>query len=127
MSVNQKEIVEVLKIEWKKLWQERLNDNVSAESVAVQDYDQLFVDKGTIIHAIRDFKALYFKEILEEHKVKNAERYFPPDLRVGGWTKFVRTNITGQKTQRKRDANFCACEKEEKKQLKQNGRGWLHV
>ncbi|MGO8805796.1 MAG: hypothetical protein ACLQO7_04210 [Candidatus Bathyarchaeia archaeon] len=127
MSVNQKEFVEELKIEWKKLWQERFDDGIRAESVAVKGYDQLFVDKGTIINATRDFKALNFKEIFEEHQVKNAERYFPPNPRVSGWMKFAKTKITDQKKQRKRDAHFCARENKENKQLKQSGRGWLHV
>ena len=68
MSVNQKEFVEELKIEWKRLWQERFDDGIRAEGIAVKGYDQLFVDKGTIINATRDFKALNFKEIFEEHQ-----------------------------------------------------------
>ncbi len=127
MSTKQKEFIEELRIEWKRLWQERLDDRVRAEGVAIDDYDQLFVDKGTIIHATRDFKALNFKEILEEHQVMNAERYIPPDPHVGGWTKFVKMNITGQKSQRKRLAHIYPEEKKEKQQLKKNGRGWLHV
>ena len=126
-SVSQKEFVEELKIEWKRLWHERFDDKVRAEGIAVNDYDQLFIDKGTIIHATRDFKALNFKEILEEHEVLNAERYIPPDPHVGGWTKFVKTNITSKKLQSKRLAQLPVEEKTEKQQLKKNGRGWLHV
>jgi hypothetical protein len=127
LSINQKEFVEELRIEWKRLWQERLDDKVRGEGVAVNDYDQLFVDKGTVIHATRDFKALNFKEILEEHKVMNAGRYVPPDPHVGGWAKFVKMNITTQRPQKKRSDQFCPEEKKEKQQLKKNGRGWLHV
>ncbi len=127
MSMNQKEFVEELKIEWKRLWSERIDDRVRAEGVAVNDYNELFVDKGTVIHATRDFKALNFKDILEEHKVMNAERYIPPDPHVGGWTKFVKTNITNQKTQRKHSKQLDPEERKEKQQLKKSGRGWLHV
>ena len=127
MSINQKEFVEELKIEWKRLWSERIDDRVRAEGVAVNDYNELFVDKGTVIHATRDFKALNFKDILEEHKVMNAERYIPPDPHVGGWTKFVKTNITNQKTQRKHSEQLDPEERKEKQQLKKSGRGWLHV
>ncbi len=127
MSINQKEFVEELKIEWKRLWSERIDDRVRAEGVAVNDYNELFVDKGTVIHATRDFKALNFKDILEEHKVMNAERYIPPDPHVGGWTKFVKTNITNQKTQRKHSKQLDPEERKEKQQLKKSGRGWLHV
>ena len=108
------------------LWQERLDDKVRAEGIAVKDYNQLFVDKGTVIHATRDFKALNFKEILEEHKVQNAERHIPPDPHLGGWTKFVKLNITSQKMHRKQLAQLCSEDGKQRQQLKKNGRGWLH-
>lgn len=127
MTLKQKEFVEEVRTEWKKLWQERLDDKVRAEGVAVNDYTQLFVDKGTVIHATRDFKALNFKEILEEHEVLNAERYIPPNPDVGGWTKFVKTNITSQKLNRKQQAQQDIREEKEKRQVKKNGKGWLHI
>lgn len=126
MSLKQKEFVEELRVEWKKLWSERLDDKVRAEGIAVNNYDNLFIDKGTIIHATRDFKVLNFKEILEEHEVMNAERYIPPDPHVGGWAKFVKMNITSQKLQRKEMAAEVT-EGKERQQLKKSGRGWLHV
>jgi len=127
MSLKQKEFVEEIKTEWKKLWRERFDDKVRAEGIALNDYNQLFIDKGTIIHATRDFKALNFKEILEEHEILNAERYIPPDPHVGGWTKFVKTNITSPKLERKRAVQLPSEETKEKQQLKKNGRGWLHI
>jgi hypothetical protein len=126
MTINQKELVTELKTQWKRLWRERLDDKVRAEGIAVNDYSDLFIDKGTVIHATRDFKSLNFKEILEEHEIQNAERYIPPDPHVGGWTKFVKNNITNQPI-KKRKAEFYVEEKKAKQQLKQNGRGWLHA
>ncbi len=127
MTSPQKEVVEELKVEWKKLWQERLDDKVRAEGVAVTDYSSLFIERGTIIHATRDFKALNFKEILERHEVENAERYVQPNPQVGGWNKFIKTEITSQKPQRsKRAASHCP-EKKEVQQQKKSGRGWLHI
>ncbi len=126
MVANQKELVEELKVEWKKLWRERLDDKVRAEGVAITDYSSLFVDKGTIIHATRDFKALNFKEILEQHEIVDIERYVPPDRFVGGWTKFVKSNITKPKPAMKRAGNFVE-DKKVKQQPKKGGRGWLHV
>ena len=105
MVANQKELVEELKVEWKKLWRERLDDKVRAEGVAITDYSSLFVDKGTVIHATRDFKALNFKEILEQHEIVDIERYVPPDRFVGGWTKFVKSNIVKPKPAKKRAEN----------------------
>jgi hypothetical protein len=126
MSLNQKEIVTELKVQWKRLWRERLDDKVRAEGIAVNDYSDLFIDKGTVIHATRDFKSLNFKEILEEHEILNAERYIPPDPHVGGWNKFVKDNITKYTAKRQRTIEAPA-EHKEKQQLKQNGRGWLHA
>ncbi len=127
MVLNQKKYVEELKIEWKKLWRERLDDKVRAEGIAVNNYDSLFIDKGTVIHATRDFKALNFKEILEQHEIENTERYIPPNPHVGGWTKFVKDNITNQLPRRRKLAALYVEEKKERQQLKKSGRGWLHI
>ena len=126
MGLNQKEFVSELKVEWKKLWRERIDDKVRAEGIAVDDYNSLFIDKGTVIHATRDFKALNFKDILEQHEISNAERYIPPDPHVGGWTKFVKDNVTNQMPKKKKSTDFYPTEQKEKHQLKKSGRGWLH-
>jgi hypothetical protein len=126
MVADQKELVEELKVEWKKLWRERLDDKVRAEGVAITDYSSLYVDKGTIIHATRDYKALNFKEILEKHEVLDAERYLPPDRFVGGWTKFVKGNIVNKQSLPKKRAECYSEDKKVKQQPKKGGRGWLH-
>ena len=119
-------MVEELKIQWKKLWQERLDDKVRAEGIAIDDYSKLFVEKGTIIHATRDFKALNFREILEQNQIANADRFIPPSPQVGGWTKFIKTNIRSQRMRRNTRASLYRGEKKEKQQPKKGGRGWLH-
>ena len=125
MSLTQKEMAEALKTEWKKLWQERADDKVRAEGIATADYCDLFVEKGTIIHASRDYKALNFKEILKQHQISNVDRFIAPDPQIGGWTKFIRVNITSQQPRKHRRAEPY-CEAEKKKQPKKGGRGWLH-
>ena len=126
MSLAQKEMVEEIKIQWKRLWQERVDDKVRAEGVATNDYSKLFVDKGTIIHATRNYKLLNFKEILEQNEIQNADRLVPPNAHVGGWTKFVKTSITNQKLQHRSRALAYVEPKKEKQQPKKGGRGWLH-
>jgi hypothetical protein len=127
MAETQKEVVEGLKTDWKKLWQERFDDRERAEGVAVTDYTSLFVAQGTIIHATRDFKALNFKEILERHQVENVERIVQPNAQVGGWGKFIKTEITKQRPQmNRRAASYCPVKKEVQ-QPKKGGRGWLHI
>ena len=126
MSWNQKEKVEELKVEWKRLWLERLDDKLRAEGIAIQDYSSLFVDKGTVIHATRDFKALNFKEILEQHKINNTDQYVSPSPDVGGWNKFIKHQITNQKFPKRKRAEEYKAPKKEKQQPKKGGRGWLH-
>ena len=91
LSVSHKDLVEELKAYWKKLWQERVDDKIRAEGVASDEYVKMFVERGTVIHATRDFKALNFREILEKNEIINPDRYVPPSPQVGGWHKFVKT------------------------------------
>jgi hypothetical protein len=127
MSEDKKDVVEELKVEWKRLWLERLDDKVRAEGIAIQDYSSLFVDKGTVIHATRDYKALNFKEILEQHQIENTDRYIPPPKEVGGWNKFIKQQITSKNHFKIKQSELYASEKKEKQRPKKGGRGWLHV
>lgn len=126
MSLSQKEMVESLRLRWKKLWQERAEDRVRAEGIATSDYCDLFVEKGTIIHATRNFKTLNFKEILEQHQIANVERYIPPNPQIGGWNKFIKTNLTNQESKRKRRSEL-PDETKRVPQPKKGRRGWLHL
>ena len=126
--LEEKNVVEVLKAEWKRLWRERFDDRVRAEGVAKDDYDELFVERGTVILATRNFKLLSFRDVLEKHGVVDVNRFIAPDVHVGGWGKFVRANIVGQKGGRpvKRAASYVA-EAKVKQHLRKGGRGWVHV
>jgi hypothetical protein len=125
--MSQKKVVEELRLQWKKLWQERVEDKIRAEGIATTDYQDLFIEQGTIIHATRNFKALNFKDILEKHQVENAERFIPPTPQVGGWTKFIKTNLANQRIRKSNCATFYIYKiKTDKQQLKKGGRGWLH-
>jgi len=126
MNSAQKEMFEELRMKWKKLWQERLDDKLRAEGIATGDYCDLFVEKGTIIHATRDYKPLNFKEILEQHQVADAERLIPPDPQIGGWSKFIRVSITNQRLRKHRRVDLYLEENKQKQHPKKGGRGWLH-
>ena len=127
MALSNKEKVEELRLRWKKLWKERFDDKVRAEGVATTEYNDLFVEQGTIIHATRSFKTLNSKEILEQHQIENIDRFIPPDPQIGGWTKFIKTNVTNQSQRKYRRAQlYCDRNKPEKQQIKKGGRGWLH-
>ena len=123
----QKKLVEELKGEWKLMWSERFNDKVKAEGVSVANYASLRVEKGTVIHATRDFKALNFKEILEQHKVEQPERFIQPHPEIGGWNKFIKTKITNPTQKSKCTVSDTNVKKGIRQQHKKNGRGWLHT
>ena len=124
---TQKELVEELKVQWKLLWSERYNDKLRAEGISVKDYASLRVERGTIIHATRDYKALSFKEILEQNLIENPDRFVQPDAQAGGWNKFVKTKISIYKLQRKELSLSFDLKKQGAQQPKKGGRGWLHV
>ena len=127
VTPTQKEIVEELKVQWKQLWHERVDDKLRAEGIATDDYSKLFVEKGTIIHATRDYKVLNFREILQLHEIVDVDRIIPPSPQIGGWGKFIKTNITNQKPRRNNRASHYRVDKKQKQQLKKSGRGWLHL
>jgi ABC-type sulfate transport system substrate-binding protein len=125
-SLADEGMVEEIRSQWKQMWRERIDDRVRAEGVACESYEKLFVERGTVVVATRDFKVLSLKDILELHKVANAERLVPPNPNVGGWGKFVRTHVSSGKRVSVRVREFEVDEKKPQ-QLRKGGRGWLHV
>lgn len=123
-----KENAEELAKQWKNMWRERVDDKLRAEGIANVDYSMLFVERGTVIFAPRNFRMLSFKEILELHGIVPAERFVPSNPQVGGWGRFIRTVIVNQKTGRRaKRAALYSKEEKKKQQLKKGGRGWLHL
>ena len=128
----QKKMVEEIKVQWKLLWNERFDDKIRAEGVSIKDYATLLVERGTIIHATRDCKALNFKEILEQKMIENPERYVAPNVETGGWNKFIKAEIKPTKNKRhsRRDAynttEKISSKQNPQQQPKKGGRGWLH-
>ena len=127
METNElKEFVDELRTDWKHLWRNRLDDKVRAEGIAYHDYSKLFVERGTVIMATRDFKPLEFFDIVKEYLEFDAEKAVPPNSTIGGWGKFIRNNIRKQKKPTRR---FSPPKPTRKKgqQQKKGGRGWLHA
>ena len=123
-------LVDDVRKEWKLLWRDRIDDKTRAEGMANQNFTLLFVERGTVIIATRDFKLLDLKEILRVHKVENAERFIPPHPSVGGWKKFARTVISTQRratrAQQLKDTMPRRVNRKKNLQRKKGGRGWLH-
>ena len=124
-SMVEDALVSEVKSQWKRLWKERIDDPVRAEGVASMDFDKLFVERGTVVLATRCFKPVMLREILEQHKVENAERHVPPNQHVGGWHKFARTSLPRYASTRQR-RSFGFVDVKKPQQLRKGGRGWLH-
>jgi hypothetical protein len=121
----QKKLVEELKVQWKLMWSERFNDKVKAEGISINDYSSLQVNRGTVIHATRNYKALNFTDIVKEHLAEDADRFVQPNVQEGGWNKFIKTNITNSPKRKKRADSYVPV-KSVDQQPKKGGRGWLH-
>jgi hypothetical protein len=90
--------VRVLQSQWNKMWRERIDDEVRAEGVANQDYPELFVEKGTVIIATRDYLPPCFEEILDTQIPKRCGlQRTPPHSSQGGYRKLIRDVIVKQK------------------------------
>jgi hypothetical protein len=123
---DMKEFVDELRDDWRHLWRNRLDDKMRAEGIAKKDYSTLFVERGTVIMATRDFKPLDFFDIVQEHLEFDTEKAIPPNSTIGGWGKFIRNKIRNQKKQTKRFAPPKSISKKDQQQ-KKGGRGWLHA
>jgi hypothetical protein len=125
--VEWKAFVDELRSLWKSLWLDRIDDKVKAEGIAREDYSSLFVDRGTVIAATRDFKPLDFVEILERHKPSEIPNAVPPSPRVGGWGRFIRDSISKKRRFTKNGRPVPSKpERKGNQQRKKGGRGWLH-
>ena len=120
-----KEFVDELRVQWRLLWRDRIDDKVRAEGIANQDYSRLFVERGTVIIATRDYKPPDFVEILQQHISSDAERMVPPNPTVGGWGKFIRSAISEQRRLARRRV-WQEPDRKKGQQRKKGGRGWLH-
>lgn len=115
-----------LKEEWAILWKERFDDKVRAEGISVRDHPLLFVDRGFVIFASRNAMALSFSEIVDFWASQGF--VYAPDPSVGGWGKFIRTELSNLIHSRARLVDDSRHKhKDEKQQLKKGGRGWLHI
>jgi hypothetical protein len=123
--VERDDFLKRLKEEWGLLWKERFDDRVKAEGVSTRDYPTVFAARGQVIFASRDAKTPCFSEVVASYTSQGL--VYSPEPRVGGWGKFVRTEL--KRAVHSRARSFAADQpkgKKEKQQLKKGGRGWLH-
>ena len=123
-------LVKELKMQWRMMWRDRIDDKVRAEGIASNDYSLLFLKRGTIVIATRKYRPPDFAELLEHyrnlHNIEEKTGYVNPV--VGGWTRFVKTILKRQPrfTRRKMQAPPKSSQKKSQLQKKKGGRGWVH-
>jgi hypothetical protein len=125
---DKKELVENLRQEWKTMWRSRIDDEVRAESIVNKTYERLFIDRGLILFATRNFKAPEFHDILQKYFTSEETERLNPNSVKGGVRKFIREYITSNKPiKSQREEWILELEKmKEKQQSSHSGRGWLH-
>lgn len=126
-NLEEKQVLEEFKAQWKMLWRNRIDDKIRAEGIADKDYSMLFVDRGTVIMATRKFKPLDFYETLQQHKSLINNNVVPPIPSTGGWGKFIRTKLKSQNVTRRGREAPPKPDKYADQQLKKSGRGWVHI
>lgn len=114
-----------LKDEWGLLWTERFDDHVRAEGVSSRDYPLLFASRGDVIFASRDARSPSFSEVVSSWASQGM--VYSPDPAVGGWGKFMKTEL--KRVAHSRARSYVQSQPKcrmERQHLKKGGRGWLH-
>jgi hypothetical protein len=122
--VRAKELRQMLKADWADLWMTKHEDEIKAEGVSVEDFEMLFVDRGEIIHATRDYRPLSFREILEKHVGSEDASRVDIDPNVGGWRKFAKQNFPARRRQSKREKPKIKVDLSQHQ--RKAGKGWLN-
>jgi len=125
-KADAKAFIAEVKDEWRLLWRDRIDDKVRAEGIANREYSLLFVERGNVVIATRDFKQLDLRTIFRSHGIGDTDRVVPPHPSVGGWGKFGRTVLNRQKRARSWKEVASPKRRNGNLQLKKGGRGWLH-
>ena len=121
-----RQLVKELKDTWRTLWRDRIDDHLRAEGIADKDYSKLFVEKGLIVLATRDYKPLNLSEIIGQYMTSEAYNAVSPSPSVGGWRKFVRDAFSKGKSDLRRRPAPMKTVASGNQQLKKGGRGWIH-
>ena len=118
-----RELRQELKAEWAQLWMTKYDDEVRAEGVSCDEFERLFVDRGEIIHATRDYRSLSFRDILEKHIGSDVAAKAYPDPAVGGWSKFVKEHLRRHKSVKRGRPKVKV---DLSQQQRKSGSGWLN-
>ena len=119
-----RELRRELKADWATLWRMKFDDEVRAEDVSSKEFERLFVDRGEVIFATRDYRPLSFRDILDKHIGSDMAGKVSPDPAVGGWRKFVKEHIQGPRPARGRERPRMKVDVGQHQ--RKGGHGWLN-
>ena len=122
--IEWKMFVDELREQWKDLWQTRVDDKLKAEGIANDEFPKLFVEKGTVILASRDFKPLDFHEIVRTHMSPIVADQVNPNPVNGGVGRFIKEYVRRDGSKRREPPQ--KLKKPQNQQQKHGGKGWLH-
>ena len=113
---------------WHDLWDHRIEDKRTAEDLARKDYELLFVERGTVIKATKDYAPPDLHEIVDRNEKLLGIPLRFPDPQTGGWRKFAQTTLSKQRRWHRHPSRDAATPAARKRNgpPKQGGRGWLH-
>ena len=86
-----------IRMEWESLWNQCFEDKNSAEYVARRDYELLFIERGSVIKATRNYKAPDLREIMERTEKICDSSLIHPNPKSGGWRKFSKDVLNKQR------------------------------
>ena len=118
------ELREELKVEWKKLWRTKYDDRVRAEGISRSIFKKLFVDRGEVVAATRDYRPLSFREIMSRHLGPELSERVSPDPSIGGWRKFAREHLQLSRPLERRERPEVKADLTQHQ--RKGGRGWLN-
>lgn len=124
------QILEDVRGEWNSIWRDCIADKQRAEVIANKDYFLLFINRGTVIMATKDFKPLNLSDILCSHGIKDEKlNRAIADPSIGGYRKFSRIILNKQERISRKISSQATKQKKFKKNqpLKKGGRGWLNI
>jgi hypothetical protein len=127
--MDKRELINNLKQEWKRMWRERIEDEVKAEGIASNDYEKLFIERGIVLYATRYCTPPDFREVVKNYiEPESIEKNMPNPVE-GGIRKFIREYIINQKklkSRKREETKIGLAQLKKQQQLKHGGYGWLH-
>ena len=85
-----------IRAEWTNLWNEKLEDKLSAEELANRDYHLLFIEKGTVLKATRSYRSPCLEEIIKMNENLLNIKLTGSFSEVVGWRQFSRNILSKQ-------------------------------